>query len=495
MENMEIREVCRDKDICGGCVYQGVLYEEQLSNKFGEVKGLLDKKDIRYGELLPIEGAPSRYGYRNKMEYTFGDMEKNGPMTLGMHKKKHFMSIVTVDQCQLVHEDFNVILRGVLEFASSRGYTHYHKKAHKGLMRHLIVRRGIRTGELLVNVVTSSEDGFDENAFVEMIRALPLENQVVGILRTINDRLADAVYCDELRVLWGRDYYNEEILGLKFKVSAFSFFQTNVDAVERLYSYAVSLIDDFENKEVFDLYCGTGTITQVLARKAKEVIGIELVEEAVEAAKANAALNGLDNCRFLAGDVFEVLDSLPDKPEVIVVDPPRVGISSNALEKIIGYGVKQIVYISCNPKSLADNLYYMQYYGYEIKSVKPFDNFPGTKHVETVVLLSHKKPDSVINVKVEFGEGEGKIPLDNIEKRAESYKPKERVTYKMIKEYIEAKHGFKVHTAYIAEVKRDLGLPMYDAPNAVEELKQPRKHPTPEKVEAIKDALKHFEVI
>lgn len=387
---MENRDVCRDKDICGGCVYQGVPYEEQLSNKFGEVKGLLDKKDIRYGELLPIEGAPSRYGYRNKMEYTFGDMEKNGPMTLGMHKKKHFMSIVTVDECQLVHEDFNTILRGVLDFAASRGYTHYHKKAHKGLMRHLIVRRGIRTGELLVNVVTSSEEGFDEAAFVDMIQALPLENQVVGILRTINDRLADAVYCDELRVLWGRDYYNEEILGLKFKVSAFSFFQTNVDAVERLYSYAVDLIDDFENKEVFDLYCGTGTITQVLARKAKEVIGIELVEEAVEAAKANAALNGLDNCRFLAGDVFEVLDRLADKPEVIVVDPPRVGISSNALEKIIGYGVKQIVYISCNPKSLADNLYYMQYYGYEIRSVKPFDNFPGTKHVETVCLLSRK---------------------------------------------------------------------------------------------------------
>ena len=495
MENMEIREVCRDKDICGGCVYQGVPYEEQLSNKFGEVKGLLDKKDIRYGELLPIEGAPSRYGYRNKMEYTFGDMEKNGPMTLCMHKKKHFMSIVTVDQCQLVHEDFNVILRGVLEFASSRGYKHYHKKAHKGLMRHLIVRRGIRTGELLVNVVTSSEDGFDENAFVEMIRALPLENQVVGILRTINDRLADAVYCDELRVLWGRDYYNEEILGLKFKVSAFSFFQTNVDAVERLYSYAVSLIDDFENKEVFDLYCGTGTITQVLARKAKEVIGIELVEEAVEAANTNAALNGLDNCRFLAGDVFEVLDSLPDKPEVIVVDPPRVGISSNALEKIIGYGVKQIVYISCNPKSLADNLYYMQYYGYEIKSVKPFDNFPGTKHVETVVLLSHKSPDSYIDVKVEFGEGKGKMPLEAIAERAKKYQPKPKITYKIIQEYVEKKYGFKVHTAYIAEVKRSLGLIKYDVPNAVDELKYPRKYPPKEKVEAIKDALKYFEVI
>ena len=482
MENMEIREVCRDKDICGGCVYQGVPYEEQLSNKFGEVKGLLDKKDIRYGELLPIEGAPSRYGYRNKMEYTFGDMEKNGPMTLGMHKKKHFMSIVTVDQCQLVHEDFNVILRGVLEFASSRGYTHYHKKAHKGLMRHLIVRRGIRTGELLVNVVTSSEDGFDENAFVEMIRDLPLENQVVGILRTINDRLADAVYCDELRVLWGRDYYNEEILGLKFKVSAFSFFQTNVDAVERLYSYAVSLIDDFENKEVFDLYCGTGTITQVLARKAKEVIGIELVEEAVEAAKANAALNGLDNCRFLAGDVFEVLDSLPDKPEVIVVDPPRVGISSNALEKIIGYGVKQIVYISCNPKSLADNLYYMQYYGYEIKSVKPFDNFPGTKHTETVALLSKLDVDKHIDVEVTLDE----LDLTSAESKA---------TYAQIKEYILEKFDLKVSTLYIAQIKKKCGIVLREHYNKSKKEKQVIPQCTPEKEEAIMDALRHFKMI
>lgn len=482
MENMEIREVCRDKDICGGCVYQGVPYEEQLSNKFGEVKGLLDKKDIRYGELLPIEGAPSRYGYRNKMEYTFGDMEKNGPMTLGMHKKKHFMSIVTVDQCQLVHEDFNVILRGVLEFASSRGYTHYHKKAHKGLMRHLIVRRGIRTGELLVNVVTSSEDGFDENAFVEMIRALPLENQVVGILRTINDRLADAVYCDELRVLWGRDYYNEEILGLKFKVSAFSFFQTNVDAVERLYSYAVSLIEDFENKEVFDLYCGTGTITQVLARKAKEVIGIELVEEAVEAAKTNAALNGLDNCRFLAGDVFEVLDSLPDKPEVIVVDPPRVGISSNALEKIIGYGVKQIVYISCNPKSLADNLYYMQYYGYEIKSVKPFDNFPGTKHTETAALLSKLDVDKHINIEIELDE----LDLTSAESKA---------TYAQIKEYVWNKFELKVPTLYIAQIKRKCGIELREHYNKSKKENQIIPQCTPEKEEAIMDALRHFKMI
>ncbi|MDO4870431.1 MAG: 23S rRNA (uracil(1939)-C(5))-methyltransferase RlmD [Bacillota bacterium] len=382
------RGLCRDHEICGGCVYQGVPYEEQLAGKFGEVKSLLEKKDIHYDELLPIEPAPCRYGYRNKMEYTFGDMEKGGPTTLGMHKKRHFMSIVTVDECQLVHDDFNVILRGVLEFVRSRGYSHYHKKKHTGLMRHLIVRRGVRTGEILINICTSSEEGFDEEAFVSMILALPLEHNVVGILRTINDRLADAVYCDELRTLWGRDYYNEEIMGLKFKVSAFSFFQTNVEAVENLYTYAIGLIDDFENKKAFDLYCGTGTITQVLARKASEVIGVEIVEEAVEAAKVAAAANGLDNCRFIAGDCFQVLDSISDKPEVIVVDPPRVGMSTNALDKIIGYGVDQIVYISCNPKTLVENLYYMQYYGYDVVSVKPFDNFPGTRHIECVCLMS-----------------------------------------------------------------------------------------------------------
>ncbi|NLD19262.1 MAG: 23S rRNA (uracil(1939)-C(5))-methyltransferase RlmD [Clostridiales bacterium] len=386
-------EICRDSALCGGCVYQGVNYEEQLKNKFGEVRELLDRKSLDYGRLLDIEPASSRYGYRNKMEYTFGDMEKDGPMTLGMHKKRHFMSIVTVDDCQLVHPDFNVILRGVLEFASSKGYSPYHKKKHTGLMRHLIVRRGFRTGELLVNVVTSSSktsagEAFDGSGFVDMLHHLPLENQLVGVLHTVNDRLADAVYCDELRLLWGRDYYMEEIMGLRFKVSAFSFFQTNVEAVEKLYSYAISLIDDFENKTVFDLYCGTGTITQALAGKAGKAVGIELVEEAVDAAKANAALNGIDNCQFIAGDVFKVLETVEDKPDVIVVDPPRVGMSTDTMDKIISYGVDQIVYVSCNPKSLADNLYYLQYYGYKVESVKPFDNFPGTKHVETVVLMS-----------------------------------------------------------------------------------------------------------
>ena len=329
------------------------------------------------------------------MEYTFGDMEKGGTTTLGMHPRGRFMSIITVDECQLVHEDFNTILKATLDFVDSKGYSHYHKKRHTGLMRHLIIRRGVHTGELLVNIVTASDakaDGevFDETAYAEMIMNLPLDNKVVGVLRTINDRLADAVYCDELRILSGRDYYNEEIMGLKFRVSAFSFFQTNVEAVENLYSYAVSLIDDFEGKTAFDLFCGTGTITQVLARKARKVLGVEIVEEAVEVARQTAEMNGLGTCRFIAGDCFKVLDSIDDKPDVIVVDPPRVGIKNDAMDKIISYGVDQRVYISCNPKSLAENLYYFQYYGYKVESVKPFDNFPFTKHVECAVLLSRR---------------------------------------------------------------------------------------------------------
>ena len=386
------RPSCPETGICGGCAYQGVAYEDQLKNKFGEVRALMENRQIDPEVLLPIEPAPQIYGYRNKMEYTFGDMEKDGPMTLGMHRKKHFMSIVTVDRCQLVHEDFNRVLSATLAFARERGYTHYHKKSHRGLMRNLVLRRGVRTGELLINVVTSTDGEFDETGYVEMIRNLPLEHRIAGILHTLNDRLADAVNCDELRVLDGREYYEEEICGLRFKVGAFSFFQTNVEAVERLYEYAVGLLESegstAAGKKIFDLYCGTGTISQVLAKSASEVIGIELVEEAVEGARKSAELNGLDNCTFYAGDVFEVMDSIADRPECIVVDPPRMGMRPDALDNIISYQVDRIVYVSCNPKTLADNLYYLQYNGYQVRSVKPFDNFPWTKHCECCSLMS-----------------------------------------------------------------------------------------------------------
>lgn len=383
--------ICKHDEYCGGRIYQGVPYEEQLKIKENQVIQLLKDKDAQVLKMDGIEGCPGAYRYRNKMEYTFGDLVKDGPMTLGMHKKGNYMSIITVDECQLVDQDFNRILSYTLNFAEKREYKFYHKKSHKGLLRNLIVRKGVRTGQLLVNIVTSSQEDFDEDGFVSGLLALELDNEVVGVLRTFNDRLADAVVCDSLKTLWGRDYYMENLLGLSFKVSAFSFFQTNIEAVERLYAEALNLAGCLTGKNVFDLYCGTGTISQIMALKAKSVLGIELVPEAVAAATENARLNGLDNCRFIAGDVFEVLKTVEEKPDVIVVDPPRVGIQTKALGKILEYGVEQIVYVSCNPKTLADNIKFMEGYGYRCQYLKPYDNFPFTKHTECVALMTRGK--------------------------------------------------------------------------------------------------------
>ena len=489
------KPVCSIFPACGGCMYQTMSYEAQMEMKAEQVKNILD--EAVDGEYLfeGVKASPKEFAYRNKMEFSFGDEYKDGPLTLGLHKKGSTYDVLTASDCKLVHDDMTKILNCVLEYFKQRNVSYYKKMQHTGYLRHLLLRRGDRTGEILVNLVTTTQEEHDMSPLKEALLNLELEGKIVGFLHILNDSLSDVVQSDETRIIYGQDYFYEKLLNLEFKITPFSFFQPNSRGAEVLYSTVRDYIGDINDMTVFDLFSGTGTIAQVLAPVAKQVIGVEIIEEAVEAAKENAAHNGLSNCKFIAGDVFKVLDEIEEKPDVIVLDPPRDGIHPKALPKILDYGVDKIVYISCKVTSLARDLEMIQARGYEVVKSVAVDQFCQTVHVETVVLLSHKKPDGHINVKVEFGEGEGKVPLDNIAKRAESYKPKERVTYKMIKEYIEAKYGFKVHTAYIAEVKRDLGLPMYDAPNAVEELKQPRKHPTAEKVEAIKDALKHFEVI
>jgi len=499
------KPVCSIFPECGGCMYQTMSYENQLEMKAKQIQSLIDQAVKAGGQVDEqgnpdyifegIKGSPREFAYRNKMEFSFGDAYKDGPLTLGLHKKGSTYDVLNALDCKLVHQDMNEILKCVLEYCQEQGYDYYHKMQHVGFLRHLLLRRGNTTGEILVNLVTTSQVEADFEELKDRLLSLTLEGKIVGFLHIINDALSDVVKSDEMRILYGKDYFYEEILGLRFKITPFSFFQPNSYGAEVLYETAREYIGDTKDMTVFDLYSGTGTISQILAAVAKEVIGVEIVEEAVLAAEENARLNGIGNCRFIAGDVLKVLDGIQEKPDFIVLDPPRDGIHPKALPKILEYGVEKMVYISCKPTSLARDLEMFLEKGYRVEKVCCVDQFCQTVHVETVVLLSYKKPDGHINVKVEFGEGEGKVPLDNIAKRAESYKPKERVTYKMIKEYIEAKYGFKVHTAYIAEVKRDLGLPMYDAPNAVEELKQPRKHPTVEKVEAIKDALKHFEVI
>ena len=493
---LETREpVCSIFPACGGCMYQTMSYEEQMKMKGDQVKEILDAAILEDYEFEGVKASPKEFAYRNKMEFSFGDEYKDGPLSLGLHKKGSTYDVLTAADCKLVHEDMTKILLCVLEYFKEKNVAYYKKMQHVGYLRHLLLRRGDQTGEILVNLVTTTQEEHDLSLLVDALLALQLEGKIVGILHILNDSLSDVVQSDETRILYGQDFFYEKLLDMDFKITPFSFFQPNTKGAEILYKTVRDYIGDIHNMTVFDLFSGTGTIAQVLAPVAKQVIGVEIVEEAVEAAKENAEHNGLSNCRFIAGDVFKVLDEIEEKPDVIVLDPPRDGIHPKALPKILDYGVDKIVYISCKVTSLARDLEMIQARGYRVEKCTAVDQFCQTVHVETVVLLSHKKPDGHINVKVEFGEGEGKVPLDNIVKRAEAYKPKERVTYKKIKEYIEAKYGFKVHTAYIAEVKRSLGLPMYDAPNAVEELKQPRKHPTAEKVEAIKDALKCFEVI
>ena len=515
---LETGRTCSLFGLCGGCTYLSLPYEEQLKVKEEQVKRLLDSvlnKQEEAWAFEGIKGSPKAYEYRNKMEFSFGDEYKDGPLALGMHKRGSFYDIVTVADCEIVDADYRLILQTVRDYFAREKVSFFHRMSHEGYLRHLLVRKASRTGEILVALVTTSQDpwqgetavegSLDVDALITGFKDLllsleqdrKLAGKFAGILHITNDSIADVVQSDRTELLYGQEYFYEELLGLKFKISTFSFFQTNSYSAEVLYQTARDYVGDLggSDKTVFDLYSGTGTIAQLMAPAAGKVIGVEIVEEAVEAAKKNAAANGLDNCEFIAGDVLKVLDEVEEKPDMIILDPPRDGIHPKALPKIIAYGVDHIVYISCKPTSLVRDLEVFLENGYRVDKAVAVDQFPWTANVETVVLLSHKKADSYIHIDVEFGEGEGKIPVDSIAKRAEAYKPKEKVTYKMIKEYIEAKYGFKVHTAYIAEVKRDLGLPMYDAPNAVEELKQPKKHPTPEKVEAIKDALRYFAVI
>lgn len=384
---IETAEVCPHFEGCGGCTMLSVDYAKQLEIKEEQVLELFEDAGIKGFEFLGVQGSPDNVGYRNKMEYTFGDEVKGGPLTLGLHKKGRHIDIQTVDGCMLVDSDFNTILKESLAFFQDAELPYYRVVNHEGYLRNLVVRKGIHTDEIMVNIVTSSQCEFDMSKFADMINGLELKGNVVSILHTINDGLADAVQCDEMRILYGVDYLREEILGLKFKISPFSFFQTNTKGAEQLYTIARDFIGDHSNKVVFDLYSGTGSIGQLMAEKAKKVYGIEIIEEAVVAANENAKLNGLDNCEFIAGDVKDTVKSLDVKPDLIIVDPPRPGIHKQAIKDICDFGAKEIVYISCNPKTLVDDLKDFIGYGYMPEKVKCMDMFPNTPHCESVVKL------------------------------------------------------------------------------------------------------------
>ena len=480
---------------CGGCQLQALSYDQQLVFKTNKVKGHLERiggfTDI---PMEPIIGMDELFHYRNKAQFPVG-RNKEGKIVTGFYAGRTH-NIIENRDCALGVAENKEVLDRVIAHMEKYGIEPYNEATGKGLVRHVLIRYGYFTKEVMVCLILNGNKIPKEEQLVKSLCEIP---GMTSITINVNKKHSNVILGEEIRLLWGQEYITDRIGDISYQISPLSFYQVNPMQTQKLYAKALEYADLHGQETVWDLYCGIGTISLFLAQKAKFVRGVEIVPAAIENAKENAKLNGLENTEFFVGKAEEVLPREYKKngvyADVIVVDPPRKGCDETLLETMVEMNPDRIVYVSCDSATLARDLKYLCERGYELRKVCPVDQFGMTVHVETVVLLSHKKPDSVINVKVEFGEGEGKIPLDNIEKRAESYKPKERVTYKMIKEYIEAKHGFKVHTAYIAEVKRDLGLPMYDAPNAVEELKQPRKPPTPEKVEAIKDALKHFEVI
>ena len=491
---------------CGGCQIQEMSYDRQLVFKDQKIRGNLERiggftKDQIDTVMQPVVGMEHPFGYRNKAQFPFGTDKEGNPITGFYAGRTH--DIIANTDCALGVEQNKEILEIILQYMRENKIKSYDEKTGKGLIRHALIRYGFKTKEIMVCLVVN---GKKLPKAERLIEKLIQSEGMTSITISPNTRRDNVIMGDSYEILWGQGYITDYIGNVKYQISPLSFYQVNPVQTEKLYGLALEYADLKGDETVWDLYCGIGTISLFLAQKAKQVYGVEIVPQAIDDAKENAKINAIDNAEFFVGKAEEVLPEYYAEYErehngetahadVIVVDPPRKGCDETLLETIVKMQPEKVVYVSCDSATLARDLKYLCANGYEIKMCRGVDQFPQSVHVETVVLLSHKKADSYIHIDVEFGEGEGKIPVDSIAKRAEAYKPKEKVTYKMIKEYIEAKYGFKVHTAYIAEVKRNLGLPMYDAPNAVEELKQPRKHPTPEKVEAIKDALRYFAVI
>lgn len=473
---------------CGGCPLLALPYPRQTAEKQQRLQKLLGG----FAPVAPLRTMAEPWHYRNKAIASFATQQ--GKLVCGLYAEGTHKVLPSAD-CLLQNEVLNRTLAAVQDAARACRYTAFDEDKRTGLLRHVVLRCS-RKGQVLVTLVTPGPELPGSRNFCAALRKKA--PWVVSIVQNINPTLSSAVLGNREKTLYGPGFVLDTLCGLQFAISSRSFYQVNPRQTEVLYRAALDAAKLTGKETVVDAYCGIGTIGLCAAPHAGQVIGVERNPAAVKDAAANARHNKLSNAKFVCADATEWMVAAADEglhPDVVFLDPPRAGSTPECITAVAKMAPRRVVYVSCDPETLARDVAIFARHGYKAKGFTPVDLFPQTRHVETVVLLSHKKADSYIHIDVEFGEGEGKIPVDSIAKRAEAYKPKEKVTYKMIKEYIEAKYGFKVHTAYIAEVKRNLGLPMYDAPNAVEELKQPRKHPTPEKVEAIKDALRYFAVI
>lgn len=382
---------CSNFDRCGGCSSLHIDINRQREIKKEEVRSLF----LSHGIDLPefdIEGSQESF-YRNKAEFTFGDPYKDGPLNLGFHERFMGKNILDIDSCVIIDKDMQIIRDYTIDYFKDKDISYYHIFKREGVLRSLVIRVGVNTDEIMVNLVATKDILLEDESILEDylagLKAIKLKKKIVSVLLTINNSLSSVVYCDKLIVLYGRDYIREELLGITFKISPFSFFQTNTKGAERLFSYLRSL---FKEKDItlWDIYCGTGVISILLSDYVKEAIGVEIVEEAVLKARENAKELSKNNLRYICADTKDALKIIGERPDCIIVDPPRPGIHPKALKELINISSKRFIYISCNPKTLAIDLETLLLSGYKIESFKLFDFYPNTPHVECVVLLSLK---------------------------------------------------------------------------------------------------------
>lgn len=388
---MEHRPTCPQAGICGGCNYQTISVETELLLKSRQLRELY--APLGLSSAISLYRSPLLEGYRSKMEYTFGDSTPGGPLTLGLHRPGHFYDILPTPLCNIVPEDFNSLRKAVERFCREREWTFYHRAKKSGYLRHLVLRAALTTGELMVNLVTTSEHDWtalDTTEFLRLLHSLSLSMRLVSVYHTTNDSVADVVQADALDLLEGRSYLEERLFDLSFHVGPFSFFQPNVIGAKNLYTKALDLAGDLRGKTVYDLYSGTGTLAQIAASRAQRVIGVEIVEEAVEKAREACQRNGLANVRFVAADVLAELTRLADigdRPDVVLLDPPRQGIHPKAIAHLLAAAPERIVYISCNPTTQVHDLSLFTAGGYRVEQVVAFDQFPRTKHVDAPTLM------------------------------------------------------------------------------------------------------------
>ena len=457
---------------CGGCDFRHLSYREELWAKRQRVQDALTRLGGSDVEVEEILGAADPLYYRNKSQYPVSAGK------VGFYRARTH-DVVDIEHCLIQKPQADAAAAALRDYMRDFAVPSYDEKTGRGLLRHLYVRTN-RRGESLVCVLANGERLPHEEELVGRLRrAVP---DCVGVVLGVNTRRGNTILGERYRTLWGADTLEDELCGLTFRLSVPSFYQVNRDQAEVLYRKAVEYAGLTGGELVVDLYCGAGTITQVMAGGAGRVIGAEIVPEAIEDARENARRNGIENVEFFCGDAAQLAADFAGRglrPDVICVDPPRKGLAPGVIAAAAQMAPQRVVYVSCDPGTLGRDVKRFAEYGYRVQRAAACDLFPGTRHVETVVLLSRETNPLTVEVRMEVETGE----------------VKEHPTYKRIQEYVQEKYGFKVHTAYIAEVKRMVGLDMHKAPNAVEQRKHEYHPCPPEKVEAIKDALRHFGLI